>query len=161
MAVFSGKQEGRRSSGVGFIVKNNLKGSVLGYNPVSDRVITIRISAKPVNLTIIQLYAPTSTASDEEIDSFYEVVQDTLDSIPNGDITLLMGDLNAKIGKVTNKSSNIGIYAIGTRNQRGNRLEEFCQANDLVIGNTTFKQLPRRLYTWVSPGDRARTQIDK
>ena len=70
MVVFSGKQEGKKSSGVGFIVKNNLKGSVMGYNPVSDRVITIRINAKPVNLTIVQLYAPTSTESDEEIDSF-------------------------------------------------------------------------------------------
>ena len=94
------------------------------------------------------------------IENFYEIVQDTLYSIPNSDITLLMGDLNAKIGKVTKKSNNIGIYGIGTRNERGNRLEEFCQANDLVIENTTFKQPPRRLYTWVSPGDRTRNQID-
>ena len=160
MVFFSGKPEGRRSSGVGFIVKSKPKWSVIGYNQVNDRVITIRLSAKPVNLTIAQLYAPTSTAPNEEIDSFYDVVQDALDSIPNSDITLLMGDLNAKIGKVAKKSSNIGIYGIGTRNESGNRLEEFCQANDLVIRNKTFKLPPRRLYAWVSPGDRMRNQID-
>ena len=78
MIVFSGKQEGRRSSDVGFIVIIKLKGSVMGYNPVSDRVITIPLSAKPVNLTTVQLYASTNTASNEEIGSFYDVVQDTL-----------------------------------------------------------------------------------
>ena len=93
----------------------------MGYNTVNDQVITIRLNAKPVNLTIVQLYAPTSTASNEDIGSFYDVVQDTLDSIPNSDITLLMGDLNAKIGKVAKKSNNIGIYGIGTRNESGKK----------------------------------------
>ena len=160
IVFFSGRPEGRRSSGVGFIVKSKLKGSVMGYSPVNDRVITIRLSAKPVNLTIVQLYAPTCTAPNKEIDSFYDIVQDMLDSIPNSDIILLMGDLNAKIGKVAKKSSNSGIYGIGAWNEMGNRLEEFCQANDLVIGNTTFKHTPRILYTSVSPGDRIRNQID-
>ena len=95
MVVFSGKPEGRRSSGAGFIVKNKLKVSVMGYNPVSDGVITIRINAKPVNLTIVQLYTTASTASNEEIDGFYNVVHDALESIANCEITLLMGDLNA------------------------------------------------------------------
>ena len=84
---------------------------------MNDRMITIRCSAKPVNLTIAQLYAPTSTAPNKEIHGFYDVVQDTLDSIPNSDITLLMGDLNAKIGTMAKKSSNIGIDGIGTRNE--------------------------------------------
>ena len=65
---------------------------------------------------------------------FYEIGQDTLDSIDgilNSDITLLMGNLNAKIGKVTKKSNNINIviYGIGRTNERtnerGNKLEEF------------------------------------
>ena len=123
MMVFSGKPEGRRSSGVGSIVKYKLKRSAIGYNLVNHRVITIQLSAKPVNLTIVQLYAPTSTASNEEIDSFYNVVQDMLESIPNSGITLLMGDLKAKIGKAAKKSYNIGIYGIGTGNENGKRLE--------------------------------------
>ena len=65
---------------------------------------------------------------------FYEIGQDTLDSIDgilNSDITSLMGNLNAKIGKVTKKSNNINIviYGIGRTNERtnerGNKLEEF------------------------------------
>ena len=159
MVVFSGEKEGRRSSGVGFIVIIKLKGSVMGYNPVSDRVITMPLSAKPVNLTTVQLYAPTSTAYNEEIGSFYDVVQDTLESIPNTDIILLMGGLSAKIGKVAKKSSNIGIYGIGKRNESGNGPEEFCHAKDFIIANTTVKQPPRRLYIWVNSGDRVRNQL--
>ena len=77
-----------------------------------------------------------------------------LDNIPNSDIVMLMGDLNAKIGKVTKKNSNVGIYGIRTTKERWNRLEEFCVAKDLVIRNTSFKQPPRRLCNWVGPGDR-------
>ena len=94
MVVFSGKPEGRRSSGVDFIVKKKLKGSIMGYNPVNNQVITIGLSAYPVILTNVQLYAPKNTTSNKEIDSFYNVIQDRFDSIPNSDFTLLMGYLN-------------------------------------------------------------------
>jgi len=49
---------------------------------------------------------------------------------------------------------------LGARNEWGQRLLQFCQENGMVIANTMFKHHPRRLYTWKSPGDRFRNQID-
>ena len=65
---------------------------------------------------------------------------------------MIMGDWNAKIGKSVHKSD-------GDQNERGDVLEDFCGANELVVTNTTFQQHPRRVYTWTSPGDRVRNQI--
>ena len=71
-----------------------------------------------------------------------------------------MGDWNAKLGRSASKTSNIGMFGLGCRNERGDRLEEFCVTNNLVVGNTLFQHHPRRLWTWMSPGDRVRNQID-
>ena len=134
--------------------------SIIGYNPMSPRVITIRLKAHPINLTIIQVYAPTSDASDENLESFYNTVQEALDKTTPRDLLVMMGDWNVKVGKRERKNSHIGIHGLGEQNERGVKLAEFCISNDLTIGNTIFPHHPRRLYTWRSPGERTRNQID-
>ena len=69
------------------------------------------------------------------------------------------GAFNAKVG-AGNKCDVNGIYGIGRRNERGERLVEFCKANSLIIGNTLFKQQPRRTFTRTSPDGQTRNQID-
>ncbi|KAL4711368.1 hypothetical protein ACJJTC_019209 [Scirpophaga incertulas] len=54
----------------------------------------------------------------------------------------------------------VGKYGIGERNDRGERLMQFCYEENFTIMNTCFKHHIRRLYTWISPGDRCRNQID-
>ena len=71
---------------------------------------------------------------------------------------IIYKDFNAKVG-AGNKSDVNGIYGIGRRNERGERLE-FCKENSLIIGNTLFKQHPRRTFTWTSPDGQTRNQID-
>ena len=66
----------------------------------------------------------------------------------------------AKIGKSKVKAKNIGIFGLGTRNERGDKLEEVCMTNNLIVGNLMFQHHPTRLWTWVSPGDGVRNQID-
>ena len=110
---FAGKDSGRRSSGVGFIVEKEKAKAVLGYNPISDRIITLRLQAHPMNITFVQVYAPTTEANDEEMDAFYGLVQEALDRIPKKDIVILMGDWNAKIGKSTHKTEHVGILDFG------------------------------------------------
>ena len=83
-----------------------------------------------------------------------------MDTVCRKDVIVIMGDWNAKIEKSVHKSDNIGAYGLGDRNERGDMLEDFCVANELVVTNTTFQQHPRILYTWTSPGDRVSNQID-
>jgi len=72
---------------------------VLRCNAVNNRILKIRIQAKPVNIRVIQIYAPTSLADDDDIETLYNTLQDTLHDIPKSDMKILMSDYNAKVGK--------------------------------------------------------------
>ena len=150
-------------SGVAFVATPAISKFVLGYNPISDRIISIRLQAKPLNLSVVQVYAPTSAASEDDINNFYNALQDVLDGLPNKDVVLVVGDFNAKIGKGTqhdDEAQILGQFGLGTRNERGDLLSEFCIGNNLIISNTMFSQHPRRLYTWQGPVKSIRNQID-
>lgn len=97
--LYAGKDNGPRRGGVGFILDKETAKSIMGYNPISPRVITIWLKAHPINLTIIQVYAPTSDASDEDLEAFYNTVQEAMDKAAPRDMLMLMGDWNAKVGK--------------------------------------------------------------
>ena len=72
-----------------------------------------------------------------------------------------MGDFNAKVGEHGLEGSDaIGKFGLGEANERGERLIDFCNDNELIVTNTLFQQHPRRLYTWVSPDGKTRNQID-
>ena len=157
---FSGKEEGWRASGVGFVVDKEASKAVLGYNPIDDRVMTLILKAHPMNTTFLHVHAPTTEAYEDKMDVFYNNVQEALDTINSKYIVIMMGDWNAKIGGNRPSNNYIGKCGFGVRNERGDRLADCCASNDLVITNTTFKHHPRRLYTWISPGDRIRNQID-
>ena len=96
--MYVGKETGGRSAGLAFMVNSETSMAVLGYNPVSERVITLRLNTKPVNITFAQVYAPTGASSEEEITSFYEQLQGVLDSVCRKDVIVIMCDWNAKIG---------------------------------------------------------------
>lgn len=159
---FSGHQSDS-IHGVAMIIPKSLHSSVLGYNPVSSRILTIKINAKPCKLNIVQIYAPTSTSTEDELNDFYNKLESTIQEIPTKEITLIQGDFNAKIGQTEEDEQVkhlIGRYGLGVRNESGQRLVEFCIGNNMVITNTIFPQHPRRRYTWTSPGGLYRNQID-
>ena len=155
VCMYSGKDSGKKRMGVGFVIDKTNAKSILGYNPVNERVITLRLQGNPMNITLVPVYAPTTDAPDNIIEEFYEVVQEVMDNIPKKDVTILMGNWNAKLGRSASKTSNIGTFGLGCRHERGDRLEEFCVTNNLVVGNTLFQHHPRRLWTWMSPGDKS------
>lgn len=159
---FSGPENESRN-GVALSVTPSMNRVILDYNPVSDRILTAKINTKPCRLNIVIVYAPMSASSDEEIDAFYKQLEDVVTNLPNRDITLVMSDLNAKIGLTKDENhlrDVVGKFGLGDRNSRGEKWIQFCAENSLTVMNTCFEQHPRRLYTWVSPGDRARNQID-
>ena len=108
-------------------------------------MICVHFQGKPFNITVIQVYAPTSNAEEAEFERFYEDLQDLLELTPKKDILFIIGDWNEKKGSqeipgVTRK------FGLGVQNEAGQRLTEFCQENALVIANTFYQQ-KRRLYT--------------
>ena len=89
-------------------------------------------------ITVIQVYAPTSNAEEAEVEQFYEDLQDLLQLIYKKEVFFIMGDWNAKVGS-QETSGVTGKYGLRIRNEAGQRLTEFCQENALVIANTLFQ----------------------
>ena len=108
-------------------------------------MISVRFQGKPFNITVIQVYAPTSNTEEAEVEWFYEDLQDLLELTPNKDVLFLIGEWNAKVGSQETPRVT-GKFGLGVQNEVGKRLTEFCQENALVIGNTLFQQ-HKRLYT--------------
>ena len=102
--------------------------------------------SKPFNITVIQLYAPTSNAEEAEVERFYEDLQDHLELISKKHGLFIIEDWNAKLGSQEIPGVK-GKFGLGVQNEEGQRLIEFCQENTLVTANTLFKQHKRRLYT--------------
>ena len=82
-----------------------------------------------------------------------------VDAIPRGDVLYVIGDWNAKVGQ-DETNDTTGRFGLGERNERGDQLVEFCSRNDLQVMNTFFKLHARRLYTWRSPDQTTRNEID-
>ena len=115
-------------------------------------MISVGFQGKPFNITVIQVYAPTSNTEKAEVEWFYEDLQDLLELTPKKDVLFLIGDWNVKVGSQETPGVT-GKFGLGVRNEAEQRLIEFCQGKALVIANTLFQQHKRRLYTWTSPDD--------
>lgn len=136
--------------------------SLLGYNPISARLITARFKTQNGALTVLQVYAPNTADSENVVDEFYDLLQTTIDRTPNSDILVIMGDFNAKVGKDwTQWETVLGRHGYGTTNDRGEKLLNFCALNNLCISNTFFKQKKEsREWTWESPDQKTHNKID-
>ena len=83
---------------------------------------------KPLNITVIQVYAPTSNAEEAEVEQFYEDLQDLLELTPKKDVLFLIGDWKAKVGSQEIPGVT-GKFGLGVQNEAGQRLIELCQEN--------------------------------
>ena len=102
-------------------------------------MISVHLQGKPFNITVIQVYAPTSNAEEAEAEQFYEDLQDLLELTPKKDVLFIIGDWNAKVGNQETPGVT-GKFGLGIQNEAGQRLTEFCQENTLVMANTPFQQ---------------------
>ena len=128
-------QESLGRNGVAIMVNKRVRNAVLGCNLKNDRMISVHFQGKPFNITVIQVYAPTSNAEEAEVEWFYEDLQDLLELTPKKDVLFIIGDWNAKVGSQETPGVT-GKFGLGIRNEAGQRLIEFCQENALVITNT-------------------------
>ena len=155
--VYSGGVTKER--GVAIALRGKAKNSIVEVETVSDRIMRVKLKASPVDLNIVQVYMPTSSYSDEDVEDVYEQVEEVIERTRRGACQIVMGDWNSQVGE-GREGKTVGEFDLGNRNDRGNRLVEFCEAYNLMVANTWFNQHKRRRYTWKMPGDRNRYQLD-
>ena len=79
---------------------------------------SVRFQGKPFNITVIQVYAPTSNAEEAELERFYEDLQDLLELTPKKDVLFIIGEWNAKVE--SQKTPEVtGKFGLGIRNEAG------------------------------------------
>ena len=91
-------QESLRRNGVAIMVNKRVRNAVLGCNLKNDRMISVHFQGKPFNITVTQVYAPTSNAEEAEVEWLYEDLQDILELTPKKDVLFIIRDWNAKVG---------------------------------------------------------------
>ena len=138
--------------------------TLVEWEPISDRLTRARFNSKYSRLTIItiiQCYAPTNEADPQEKDDWYEQLQYTISKVPQHDVLMVIGDMNAKVGSDnTDLTQVMGTHDCGEMNDNGKRLVEFCMQNNCIIGGTIFPHKNIHKLTWKSPGSQTTNQID-
>jgi len=86
--LWSGEEK-NHERGVGFLLCNRAKGALLGYIPVNSRIIAARFSGAPLDSAVIQVYAPNSDSSDEDIETFYRQLEQTIKELPKKDVKII------------------------------------------------------------------------
>ena len=161
--IYSGHEdmEHDHTQGVALMLAPEATRALMAWEPVSPRLMAARFNSKGRKITIIQCYAPTNTAQEEEKEDFYNSLQALLDRTPRRDMKIVMGDLNAKVGDDnTGRELIMGRHGVGTCNENGELFTDFCSFNDLVIGGTIYPHKRIHKTTWTSPDGKTENQID-
>jgi len=132
-------QESLRRNGVAIVVNKTVQNAVAGFNLKNYSMISVRFHGKPFNITVIQIYAPTSSNEEAEVEQFYEDRQDLLELTAKKNVLCIIVDWNAKV-KVQETPRVTEKFGSGVWYEAGQRLVEFCKDNTLVIANTLFKK---------------------
>ena len=156
--IMFNKGNDKKQGGVGFLIHKKLKGNIEEFHATSNRVasVTIRIS-KRYKIIIIQVYAPTSVSSQEELEEFYDDLQTEMRH-KKTHYNVIMGDFNAKVGK--GDEDCVGSFGYGVRNDRGDDLINFATAHGFKIMNTYYKKKKNRRWTWRCPNFETFNEID-
>lgn len=136
----------RHEFGTAFIVNNKVKHLVIDFKPINPRMSCLRIRGKFFNISLINVHAPTEDKEDEEKDEFYDELERAYDSCPRSDIKIVIGDLNAKIGREDIYLPHIGKYSLhNNTNSNGHRAVTFAAAKNMIVGSTCFLH---KKYIW-------------
>ena len=100
-------------------------------------MISVHFQGKTFNITVIQVYAPTTNAKEAEVERFYDDL--LLELTPKKGVLFIIRDWNAKVGS-QEKPGVTGKFGLGVQNEAGQRLTKFCQEKALVIANTLSQQ---------------------
>ena len=157
------EENAHHTEGVALMLTPEARRSLIGWEPISPRIVTglFTTNQPKINLSIIQCYAPTNEAEEEAKEDFYNQLKSVLDKQKDRDVTILMGDFNAKIGNDNTGNEDImGKHGVGEKNDNGERFIEVCSLNQMVIGGSVFPHKKIHKTTWISPNHCTENQID-
>jgi hypothetical protein len=150
-----------RTFGTGFIVDARWSTRIIDWRPVDGRICVLRVRGKFFNTSIINVHAPHNGRPDKEKDDFYSLLEKTYSECPRHDIRIVVGDLNAQVGREVIYRPTIGRFSLHSEsNENGVRLINFAAENNMVISSTLFQRKNIHKATWCSPGSRVKSQID-
>lgn len=125
--IYGGITNNKHENGVGFLVNKKLIPWVKKFRAINDRICYIQINMKHRNLAVICTYAPTENSHEETKDTFYEQLEHTCDSIPRYYTKIIVGDLNAQVGREEEYKQTAGSYSYHENsNNNGIRLINFA-----------------------------------
>lgn len=147
--------------GVGFAVRRHFKNAVIGFTALNERLCSIRVKGQCFNVTLICAHAPTEEADEDSKETFYAQLERLYDMAPHYDIKIILGDLNAKIGKEEDLTPTIGKHSLHEEsNDNGLKLVSFAASKGMVISSTYFQHKRIHKTTWKSPDGVTENQID-
>ncbi|VDO71274.1 unnamed protein product [Schistosoma margrebowiei] len=155
MLLYSGHEEDNapRTQGVALMLSNVARNALAGCESHGFKFIKASLKTKKEGITmnIIQCYAPTNDSNDDIKYQFYERLQSIIEKCPSKDLTILMGDLNAKVGiRNTGYEDIMGRHGLGESNENEERFVNLCAFNKLVIRGTIFPHKRIHKATWIS-----------
>jgi len=137
-----GKSERGHKLGTVFAVHESLIHLVKEFKDVSPRISTLTLKDNDLHMVFIDVHAPTEDKDEEEKEDFYERLEEIFD-ITLGDIKVVLGNLNAKIGKERIYRKVTGVHRLHVHehsNDNGIRLVNLALGKDLIIKSTMFSR---------------------
>ncbi|XP_057666796.1 craniofacial development protein 2-like [Diorhabda carinulata] len=158
--LYSGNEK-QGQGGTGFIVRKKIKDNIIDFRAVNGRIADLRIKATPFNLSVLNVYAPTENAEEEEKEKLYENLEKEIEGIPKEDTTIVLGDFNAQIGQEDYIKQVAGKHTVhNVTNDNGTRLCNLAISTNMVISSTKFQHPYHHKVTWSAPDNKTFTQID-
>ncbi|CAD6193241.1 unnamed protein product [Caenorhabditis auriculariae] len=160
LLILGEKVNGKNIGGIGFLINESVQSAVDSFEIVNARLGILRLDfGNKGKIALINVYAPTATANEENLDDFYRMLEDTIRR-EKAYYIYVLGDFNAIVGKSDLATARHGKYGLGSRNENGERLIDLLDARKLYHGNSLFEKPDQRRWTWKSANGATTNEID-
>jgi hypothetical protein len=158
---YGGSKEKTGQAGKGFLLRKKIQKHIISYELHNERLCKARLKGKYNDITLINAYASTEDKTEEIKEQFFDDLQSMVDNVPKSDLTIILGDVNAKLGKEVAYQKLTGKHTLHEENNRnGELLRDFTAANNMIVMSTQFQHKRIRKSTCRSPEQNTINQID-